>query len=158
MSFCEDKTKVISIPKYQMTFIYFLLKNGDVVYVGQTTKGIARPFAHKDKDFDEIKIIYCEKEQLDLFEDTYIQKYKPIYNKQNNYAVRWGMLRVRNKIREITGVKNLTIPTLKKIIKPLNITIQKDIYNGNETISFDEYKEIIKYLERGNYEIHNRGI
>lgn len=144
MKFCEDKNEVITIPKYESTFVYFLIKENEVVYVGQTKQGLIRPLSHKDKDFDEIKIIYCKSENLDMCEDKYIQKYKPIYNKQNNYAIRWGLLRVRNKLREKLGSNKLTIPKLKRLLKGINIYPQIDSYNRNETISFDEYQKIVK--------------
>lgn len=66
MKFCEDESMVITIPKYASNLVYFLLKDNEVVYVGQTTQGIVRPFSHRDKDFDEIKIIYCKKELLKI--------------------------------------------------------------------------------------------
>lgn len=153
MVFCEDKQDVISIPNYQTTFIYFLLKDNEVVYVGQTKQGIARPFSHKDKVFDEIKILYCEKEQLDVWENRFIQKYKPIYNKKSNYVVQWSLLRVRNQIRKITSNKNFFIHDLKKIIAQLDIAITRDFYNSNETITFDDYLKIMAYLG-ANYERH----
>lgn len=153
MNFYEPNKSVITIPKYEKCFIYFLLKENEVVYVGQTTQGIIRPFAHKDKDFDEVKIIYCEPSELDITEDSYIQKYKPLYNKQNNYAVRWGLLRVRNCIR-LKFYPDYTIPKLKKLMKQLNIQPLKDCYNGKLTITFDEYKQIMEHLkgvENGRY-------
>ena len=58
-------------------FIYFLLKQKEVVYVGQTTRGIARPLFHlsSNKVFDEIKIIYCEEKDLNDYECFFIEKY-----------------------------------------------------------------------------------
>lgn len=146
MKFCEKGKQFITVPKYQNCFVYFLLKDNEVIYVGQTKHGLARPLSHRDKDFDEIKILYCDATNLDILEDTYIQKYQPTYNKQNNYAIRWGLLRVRNRIRENTGFSNYTVPKLKRLLKELNINAKTDIYTGKQTISFDEYKIIIKHL------------
>ena len=148
MKFSEVNENVITLPKYQNCFVYFLLKGGEVIYVGQTNNGLIRPLSHRDKDFDEIKILYCSAEELDLIEDKYIQKYKPVYNKQSNYAVRWGLKRVRDSIRRQTALTNYTIPRLKKVLKKLNITPEKDYFNGNETISFDEYVLVREYVSK----------
>lgn len=63
-------------------FVYFLLYDEEVVYVGQTTNGINRPLSHiKDKNFNKIRLIYCNTEQLGEIEQKFILKYDPIYNK-----------------------------------------------------------------------------
>lgn len=149
MRFSENEQNVITVPRYQECFVYFLLYEDEVVYVGKTNNGLARPLAHRDKIYDEIKIIYCKANELDLTEDKYIQKYKPIYNKQNNYAIRWGLKRVRDSIRKQTSLTDYTVPMLKKVLRELNIHAEKDHYNGKETISFDEYNSVIEHIKRG---------
>lgn len=149
MRFSEKGKQVISIPRYNDCFVYFLLKNCEVVYVGQTKNGLARPLSHRDKDFDSIKIIYCEESMLDITEDTYIEKYKPRYNKQNNYAIRWSLLRVRNSIRANLGLTTFTVPNLKHLLAHLGISTRLDRYTGRQSISFDEYKTVIEYLRSG---------
>lgn len=146
MKFFEKGKQFITVPKYQNCFVYFLLKDRDVVYVGQTRNGLARPLSHRDKEFDEIKILYCAEADLDLLEDTYIQKYKPMYNKKNNYAIRWSLLRVRNCIRENIGLSDFTVPMLKRLLKELNIDTKIDYYTGRPSISFDEYRAVIEHL------------
>lgn len=64
-----------------------MISKNNVVYVGQTQHGISRPLSHNDKVFDEIKILYCNINDLDILEDFYIEKYKPKYNKSRNYNV-----------------------------------------------------------------------
>lgn len=66
--------------------IYFLIKNDDVVYVGQTTQNLLRPFSHKDKDFDTVKILYQsqDKKALNKIEEFFIKKYNPKYNRVFN--------------------------------------------------------------------------
>ena len=147
MKFNDDKN-AITVPKYQNCFVYFLLKGGEVVYVGQTKNGIERPFSHKDKDFDEIKIIYCEETDVDTVEDSFIKKYTPAYNKQRNYFAQWSLLKVRNCIRKATGISNFTIPKLKKILRELGIIAEKDIYTGGSYIPSDECPKIINYIRR----------
>lgn len=148
MKFSENSNNIITVPKYENNFVYFLLNDGEVVYVGQTKNGLIRPLSHRDKEFNEIKILYCDSDELDITEDKYIQKYKPIYNKQNNYAVRWSLKRVRDCIRNQTRQTNYTVPRLKKVLKELNIIPERDCFNGKETISFDEYTVVMEYIRR----------
>lgn len=149
MKFDEGNKGVLTVPKYEECFVYFLLKNGEVIYVGQTRHGLARPLSHRDKEFDEIKIIYCDYAELDFLEDKYIRKYRPIHNKQNNRALRMGLVRVRDSIREQKGYSKYTLPRLRKLLKSLNIQTETDYYNGKETISFDDYKTVMEYIGSG---------
>lgn len=146
MQFCESEEITITIPRYQNTFVYFLIYDKEVLYVGQTSNGIVRPLSHKDKLYDEIKIIYCDKKDLDLAEDKYIQKYKPKYNRQNNYKMCYGLLRVRNCARKLTNNNTITIYTIRNLLKTLSITPRKDIYTDKDCISYDEYVRLMEYL------------
>jgi len=70
-------------------FIYFLLKDDNLVYVGKSNNGIlGRISSHiKDKDFDSAYYVASSSEELlDEYEKKYIVKYKPKYNKQLFYA------------------------------------------------------------------------
>jgi len=141
MKFSE--TKSITLPKYQKSFIYFLLKNDDVVYVGQTKSGITRPLTHKDKDYDTIKLLYCDVKDLNILEDKYIKKYKPIYNKAINYYINYSFCSARNKIRNVCNDKTFNVPKLKKLIKKLDI---KTYYiNENVYINVADVEKIIEY-------------
>ena len=84
MQFEEKADLVVDATKDYL--IYFLLKENDVVYVGQTTRNLLRPFAHKDKIFDSVAIIYQaeDRELLNEVEEFYIKKYSPKYNKVFN--------------------------------------------------------------------------
>lgn len=136
---------IITIPKYQNTFIYFLLKQNEVVYVGQTKKGLIRPLTHKDKEYDTIKILYCDIKDLDILEDRYIKKYSPYYNKAVNYSVNYSLHRARNKIRAIFDDKTFNLPRLKKIVKELNIKIY--VIDGTPYIDVDDFSKIVKYIK-----------
>lgn len=88
MEFSEDNyEKFEDVP---LIFIYFLIKNKEVVYVGQTTQGYSRIQAHTDKNFDSVYFIRCDEYDLDELESKYVIKYKPIYNKAlpPNYFVK----------------------------------------------------------------------
>lgn len=146
MKFNEPGKDIKSIPNVSDSLIYFLLDGKEVVYVGQTHHGLRRPFQHFDKDFTEIKFFHCPPEELDYWEDCYIQKYQPIYNKQCNYKMRWGLYRIRNQIRKYKFPK-YTMWDLRTVLKDLMIVPQRDLYNNKETVSFNEYKRIMQYLD-----------
>lgn len=146
MEFSETSNDIKTVPNVSESLIYFLLVDNEVVYVGQTQHGLRRPFQHFDKEFNEIKFFHCPSNELDYWEDCYIQKYKPIYNKQCNYKMRWGLYRVRKQIRKYKFPK-YTMWDLRAVLKALKIVPQKDLYNGKETISFNEYKAIMQYLD-----------
>ena len=140
----EENDIAITLPKYQNSFIYFLLKDDEVVYVGQTSNGIVRPLSHRNKDFDTIKIIYCDILELDLLEDKYIVKYRPRYNKTLNHAMRYSMMTARNKIRKIFN-NNITITDLKKIIRLLDIELVE--FNGVLNIKREDYEQVVRHLK-----------
>lgn len=65
--------------------VYFLLRNGVVVYVGQAKNVKSRINTHKadpDKDFDAYAWVRCELEHLDTLEALYIMTLRPEQNKR----------------------------------------------------------------------------
>ena len=145
MRFSETGSNIKTIPNITDSLIYFLLDDDEVVYVGQTQHGLRRPFQHFDKWFDEIKFFHCQQEELDYWEDHYIQKYKPVYNKQFNRKMHKGLHRVRDLIRKYKFPK-YTLWDLKAVLKELAIVPQRDTYSGTVTITFEEYKAVMRYL------------
>lgn len=143
----EENEIAITIPKYQNVFIYFLLKENVVVYVGKTAHGITRPLSHKNKEYDTIKIIYCSKEELDFFEDKYITKYEPKYNKTLNEATNYTLHRARDKIRRIFN-NDITIPELKKLINKSQINLY--LFNKKLYIKHWDLEKLINYLKEVN--------
>ena len=132
----EENDIAITLPVFKKEFIYFLLKDNVVVYVGQTKKqGLKRPLSHTNKDYDEIKIIYYETSKIDFMEDYFIKKYKPKYNKALNHNQNYSLTRIRNILRELTKKQNMTIVAVKKYIKKFNI----ETYTINDKIYIDEY-------------------
>lgn len=91
----EDEIKTYSMKEFMQPCIYLLIRESywgssrkfidrkyNVVYVGQSKRGIERAFEHKDKEFDYIKVIPCKLSQLNDMEEKYIKEYNPIYNNQ----------------------------------------------------------------------------
>lgn len=137
-----EEKNAITLPKIKKQFIYFLIKNDEVVYVGQTKKqGLRRPFSHTDKDFEEVKIICYEEEKIDMMEDYYIKKYMPKYNKNLNYSENYSLMRARNKLRTITKNNKLSITHLKKYIK--NYNIKTFVIDEKTYIDVNNYKKLV---------------
>lgn len=79
-----DKEEIIKNKKKlnkDFCCIYFLIKNDEIVYVGQSTRGTRRIYEHVDKDFDFYSIIQVKKDELDTKETEAIIKFNPFYNK-----------------------------------------------------------------------------
>lgn len=66
-------------------FIYFLLKNNKLVYVGQSNNNVlSRISSHlKDKEFDEVYYkSFSVENVMDEYEKKFIMKYRPKFNKE----------------------------------------------------------------------------
>jgi predicted GIY-YIG superfamily endonuclease len=63
-------------------WIYFLLNDGIVVYVGQSQDYKGRVYTHKkDKVFNSVRAIECCSCKLNYYEKRWIDRFKPKYNK-----------------------------------------------------------------------------
>jgi len=60
--------------------VYFLVKNRQVVYVGQSKNVFSRITKHTDKDFDSVACVPCLAESLDVLESLYIHLLQPTLN------------------------------------------------------------------------------
>lgn len=145
----EETDKVLTFHICDKYFIYFLLRGNEVVYVGQTTAGLSRPFSHQDKEYDLIKVLPCSPDELDEKEDYYINKYKPIYNKMRNYNVVYTLKRVKKLIRDYYNPK-FNLWGLRKALAVLNIEPFLDEYTGCLCVTCEQYHEIENYIKRSN--------
>jgi len=61
--------------------IYFLIRNGEVVYVGQSAIPMRRLGDHaRDKIFDSVAFVPCPLEDVKKVERQYIKQFQPVYN------------------------------------------------------------------------------
>lgn len=142
MLFCkDDNDRAIEIKS--PCFIYFLLKDQEVVYVGQTITGLSRPFKHKNKDYDTVKIIYGDKDKLDMMEDHYITKYDPIYNRQPNHRVNLSFDIIKLKLLTDYGLK-INMWHIKRALKDTGI--KPNIYYGVSYLKIDDANALISYI------------
>ena len=117
-------------------FVYFLIKNKEVVYVGKTTQGIVRPLSHKDKDFDSFYMIKCDYEELGEKEMEMIFKYKPKYN--GNMTV----------FRDFVGISYVN-----------ELLVEKGILLRSSFIKYSIFKCNIQYFTfKSNFFIHKKDV
>ena len=140
--------KIIVPP--QNTFVYFLLNGDEVVYVGQTKNGLTRPFSHKDKVFDSVIIKFCDIEQLDGFEDEYIIKYKPRYNKAINHGMWVALTKIKMEVRQKFGSDKFSVYNLKKIMRENDISVCD--FNNSLVANVQDVGRIYELLNTGKYD------
>jgi len=105
--------------------IYYLFKNGEIVYVGQSVFCEKRIIAHfYNKDFDEYEIKKVEKKCLDKVEIKAIIKYQPKYNKtfpkNKKFIPLKAFLKEKNG-KKAYGVKKRLAKIYSEGIKPINL-------------------------------------
>lgn len=146
MKFDEKADGIIEFEMPQQSFIYFLMKNGEVAYVGKTKLGLGRPFQHSvDKAFDHVKILPCDESELDELESFYIAKYKPEYNKYMGAESYYRLPVAKRKARE-AGCNDYTVWALKKDAKRLGIELEN--FNGRVYIDKNDLNEILRSYKR----------
>ena len=159
-----NEPSYVDMTQSPKVFVYFLLQNKEVIYVGQTKKGMARVYAHEDKQFTNVYIIETSPDTLDYLEDIYIKKYKPKYNKKLNATQNYTYSRVVKEINS-NWVKSCSVPCktftrrkLDNIVKELGIV--PFVYEGLLYITKADFLTIDNGIEeylmgRNNNEIFN---
>lgn len=111
--------------------IYFLFKDDDIVYIGQSVNIHQRVTTHKNnqqKDFDSYSYVLCDKEDLMMYETAYLIKFKPKYNiscrgKLNLPKPRTMVEFIADRI-DLSEVANISREYVKKYSK-----IQDNMFN-----------------------------
>ena len=101
------------------TFVYFLLKNKEVVYVGQTINGLNRikqHFIENKKDFDDYKTVSCIRAKLNELENYYIIKYQPKYNKILNHE-KIKVSYIIYKLKDTIGFNPYSLKRIEEIME-----------------------------------------
>ena len=90
--------------KQSECYIYFLYDGDDVVYIGQATCLRTRLKSHvKDKTFDRVSFEYCKLSDVLEKESSYINQYRPKYNKKDN--VEYGREKPLNQKNKEASLK-----------------------------------------------------
>jgi predicted DNA-binding transcriptional regulator AlpA len=72
-----------SLKHFGVSGVYFLYRDGIVVYVGQAAnirRRVSDHIAEGAKDFDAVSFVPCDQAQLDWLERRYIVQLLPVYN------------------------------------------------------------------------------
>lgn len=149
----EEKS-YIKLQSLPLSFIYFLIDNKEVVYIGQTKRGTGRIFSHmNNKEFDEVYIIPCEESRLDEMEGYYIEKYIPMYNACPNLRYTCSISNILNDLNTFyantdAGIKHskkFNRNRINKIMKKLELSYIT--INGKSYIRHNDYIKIVDKVE-----------
>lgn len=91
-----DEAEIIgrSINAQAVCGVYFLIRNGRIVYVGQSVDIHSRVATHRvarqsirtpPKEFDSFSYVECGAENIDIVESLYIHAINPELNKPQNH-------------------------------------------------------------------------
>lgn len=79
-----DSKQILASALTEITFIYFLIHNGVIVYVGKTQNLAGRLSSHaRDKEYSQVSAITVPADKADLIEIAYISKFAPMYNTEH---------------------------------------------------------------------------
>jgi hypothetical protein len=83
------------LPGARKTGVYFLVKDGELKYIGQSTDIEARIYNHRWREFDSWHSIACEPGELKTLERAYIDKFLPPWNRDSETVAKRGDNRLR---------------------------------------------------------------
>ena len=127
--------------------IYFLLKNKELVYIGQS-KNLNRRLKYHSFDFDEYYSIECLEEDLNSNEKYLIELVLPnlniIYNKQNKPkpSIKGSDYKIK-KVADRVGLSMLYI-SKKTEISPSQLS---KINSGKSSVTLEQIKKIADALD-----------
>ena len=142
----EKNDKIELIEKIQESLIYFLIDGEEVVYVGQSSIGLQRPYSHSDKIFNRIAILRCDSKELDELESKYIRKYSPKYNKQGICGYDYTIINARTKIKQFIRNQRFSNAQIRKYINQLNIKTY--FIGGYEHIYVDDLNRMLQEIAK----------
>lgn len=152
MNFVENENSRI-LPNVQSPIIYFLMDGDEVVYVGQSKIGLARPYSHKDKKFTKIAIINCKESELDDKETEFIKKYKPKYNKMAGKSD-YSYARIKTIIKNQTNIRNFNVYDVRKLVTKLGL--KTHIFNGSIYINAEDFDKMFAFVKETSNGIANK--
>lgn len=80
-TYSEDDILKSSMSVPDTSGVYFLIRDGVIVYVGQSKSVYARLAKHKaTKQFDRVAVLECKESDLLSLEALYIKKFQPVLN------------------------------------------------------------------------------
>lgn len=146
MRFDEDNARYINIPPHDKNLVYYLIENGEVVYVGMTRSGLTRVFQHDGEfDFDSVAFIDSDV-RAELDESRAIAKYQPKHNRSIG-SFNYTLASVRKRIENLCGERP-TLRQLKGAMQELGITTFS--LNYTDAITHDDMMRVYRFLYGGD--------
>lgn len=139
--------KLYEVPTNIKNAIYLLVHDDKVVYVGKTRNGIKRISEHSKKVFEKVGFIECKENELDYYEDFYIMKYQPLYNRTYS-CYRMTLKSAYSKLGEVIK-RNMNIFEFTQYLESKNIKIDK--FKEVLTITKNDFKVVYKELNGKEY-------
>lgn len=104
------RCKLRSVPiGYYPPSVYFLVREGKVVYVGQSLNAISRiANGHKDKKWDYALSLQVPADSLTVIEDAFIQALKPEYNGTVNEKKATELVPLMDRVLADDNLGNVT--------------------------------------------------
>lgn len=144
-----DETDTIAFPMSDMSTIYFLLNDDEVVYIGSSESGVCNISTHADKIFNKVEVKFIPTGNLSETKSNLIKKYCPFYNRKLVDGYDIGMGGIKTKIQKKYNCKEFTLVYLKKIIKLLSIRPYE--YNGIIYVSKKDCDKITTFIDAELY-------
>lgn len=124
-------------------YVYFLLDNNEIVYVGSTKNGEQRIFQHcNSKHFDSYSLIEVNENILLDTENKYILEFKPKYNKAINISKDYLSPRY---FKDQYGIsKNI----LNYMEKHFNISTVENVANIRKVYNIKQVKSAFEEMKK----------
>lgn len=136
------------IDNSNLSVIYFLIHENQIVYVGSSANGLSRIYQHiKDKKFDAYSYIVIPSERRAELENEYIFKFNPKYNNLPNYDDMVSLKVLQKQLKEKKVQELYYKRNLYKLFEKFEIPIIR--WRQFELIRKVDY---YKFLERGKRE------
>jgi len=98
--------RIIEMPR-RRAGVYHLVRNGCVLYVGQSRNLLSRIGGHEWQRFDEARLFYCDESELHDLEQAHIEALRPPLNRAGvtrPYRI-WPHKRTRRLINAVTDLQ-----------------------------------------------------
>ena len=153
MKFEEEHESIRTFTNRKFPVIYFLLDGEDVVYVGQSVKGLQKIYHHPSKVYDSIKVMPIKGEcihLMDEIEDGFIMKYKPKYNRRRNPYFTYTLRKVKEELIDMGYETDMR--EIKRGLMALNIEPEADPFSNRVVITQYDFWDLIEWYKKGGAE------
>lgn len=121
-----SKSEIVSLPEpnIPVSGVYFLISEGEIVYVGRSINVPSRVNAHLKKGkikFDAWRMIHCKIEELDDIESSYIMLIRPPLNRDDASLAARNESKLPGVARAVTTPKG-SFPSVYAASKAHGIT------------------------------------